>query len=105
MKAITIFSVVIFALYSCSKNTEGRQIYDNTGAVKISFKNMVGSDTLQLGATYANFNGDAFTVSTFNYYISNIVLIDENDQEVAETESYHLVKAADPASLSFLVPN
>jgi len=105
MKTFIILPVVIFSLYSCSKNTEGRQVFDNKGAVKIRFNNMVGSDSLQIGSTYMNFNGDEFTVSEFNYYISNIVLIDKNDQEVAEQESYHLLKASDPSSLSFIIPN
>ncbi len=44
---------------------------------------------------YTNIYGDTYTISKFNYYISNIVLIDENGADVILPASYHLIAHAD----------
>jgi hypothetical protein len=41
---------------------------------------------------YGNASGESFTITKLNYYVSNIVLTDNNGREFAETESYHLIK-------------
>lgn len=68
-----------------------------------NFKNMVDDKPLKLNDsvnTYRNANGDDFYVTTFKYYISNIVLTKTNNEEVHMPESYFLVNAADPATLT-----
>jgi hypothetical protein len=42
--------------------------------VQIQFNNYVGNSVLQLDSTYKNELGQAFTVSNFKYYISNVCL-------------------------------
>jgi hypothetical protein len=41
---------------------------------------------------YTNANGDSFTVSKFNYYISNIKLKRDDGSVFSETYSYHIIK-------------
>ena len=48
-------------------------------------------------------NGDEFSVSTYNYYLSNFVLIDDKGNRFAEPESYHLAMADNPMSLQFTI--
>src|SRR5687768_5238883 len=61
--------------------------------VHINMVNFAGNDSLKLGtATYTNAAGEPFTVSMFNYYISNVKLIAANGTDYVEKESYHLVR-------------
>lgn len=77
-----------------------------TGSVKISFTNFFGNDTLKLNsALYVNANNDTFTVSKFNYYISNIKLTASDNSVYSESESYHLVEHSDVSSHAFTLVN
>ncbi len=70
--------------------------------VKVEFFNVVGSSSLSLNNQwYRNSHGDSFTVSKFNYYISNIEL--SGNGRYVEPESYHLVQQSVPGSLSFVM--
>ncbi|OON67304.1 hypothetical protein B0919_19285 [Hymenobacter sp. CRA2] len=71
------------------------------GKLNVEFENVAGSQPLNFGSTYTTAAGDPFTVSKFNYYISNIKLTKTDGTEWAERESYHLVKQADAGSRSF----
>jgi len=53
---------------------------------------------------YANANGDSFTVSKFNYYISNIKFKREDGSLFAEDNSYHIIKHVEGVT-SFTVKN
>lgn len=71
------------------------------GILKISFRNMVNSEPMVLdSATYTNPFGEAYTISKFKYYISNIAL-NGSPVRVPEEENYHLVDQRDEGSLSF----
>lgn len=69
--------------------------------LKFNFRHTVGSEDLVLNRTtpYVSPHGDSFTVSTFDYYLSNIVLIDSAGNRFVEPESYHLLRSNVPASL------
>lgn len=73
--------------------------------IRVSFSNWVDVTPLTLGPPYQyrNVNNDSFYISTFKYYISNISFTDANNNTWSETESYHLINAADPASLEFTI--
>jgi hypothetical protein len=78
----------------------------NVGTVKLEFSNKVGSESLVLNNNwYTNENGDSFTVSKFNYYISNIKLNEAGGSQFAEPESYHLLKQSDLSSMEFDIAN
>ena len=76
-----------------------------TTSIGVKFSNWAGTDSLTLGPPYqyVNMNGDSFYINTFKYYISNISFTDINNNTWTETESYHLVNAANANSLAFTI--
>ncbi|MEI9957979.1 MAG: MbnP family protein [Ferruginibacter sp.] len=80
-----------------AKNT-GQKIQGN---VNISFINMVNDAPLILDSNeYTNPFGEVYRVSKLKYYISNIKL-NSAQKSFIEPDSYHLIDAADTASLHF----
>ncbi|MEP6675636.1 MAG: MbnP family protein [Ferruginibacter sp.] len=71
----------------------------NKGSLKIIFTNTVNGFPLVLSDSvfYTNPFSETYSIHKFKYYISNIYL---NNAE-KENESYHLIDAAKPESLSF----
>jgi hypothetical protein len=70
-----------------------------------NFNAMVKTATLTpTSQWYTNFNNDSFTVSKFNYYISNLRLRKDDGSFFVETESYHLIKHVEGLT-SFTVLN
>jgi hypothetical protein len=76
-------------------------------AIKLSFTNKAGGDSLILDQTlrYETANNDSLSIQLFKYYISNISFTDNLGNTWYETESYHLIDAADPASWTFTINN
>jgi hypothetical protein len=74
----------------------------DTGKVYLEFFNIAGGGNLKLNnAWYKNHNGDSFTVSKFNYYISNIKL-NGSAASYTENESYHLIEhSTNAAEMAF----
>lgn len=110
MKSIFKYSIITAisaaTLFSCEKkpNPTPTDPGNDTGSIQLEFFNKAGSSSLVLNDQwYTNENGDSFTVSKFNYYISNIVLNGSNGTaDYTEPESYHLVEhSATPADMSF----
>lgn len=98
------FLLLILGIVSCKKDPEPQPVepVPVTGSVILRFENKVGDSALVLNTSnYKNANNDTFTVSRFDYYISNIKLIKSDLSVYAESESYHLLKAVDPGSLTF----
>jgi hypothetical protein len=70
-------------------------------SLEIQFENIVGDKPLELDSgKYINNLGQEFSITKFNYYISNIRLI-RNDGKVFISDSYFLIKEED--SLSKLI--
>lgn len=66
-----------------------------TGTLRIGFDNIVGDKNLVLnGFTYQNTKGENFTVSKFNYFVSNFKLLksDGSSYVVPQDSSYFLIK-------------
>ena len=61
------------------------------GDMKIEFSNMVDDELLVFGKSYTNPNGEPYTVSKFNYYISNIVLTKSDNSVLKIDNLYHIV--------------
>lgn len=76
-----------------------------TGQLRIAVENVVGGQLLTLGQLYPMSNGEQITVSKFNYLLSNVKLTRADGTEWVESESYHLVKQADPASRTLVINN
>ncbi len=80
------------------ENPKVTPVVTSPGGLKIQFNTTVDSDSLVLGKTYVNANGDAFTVSKFNYYISNIVLTKNDNSLVTINNFYQIIKQSDIVS-------
>lgn len=99
--ALTVFAALI-ALASCKKDNDN----NGPGKVTVELNNVAGAQELSLHTGwYKNEHGDSFTVSKFNYYLSNIKLNGNSGNSYAEPESYHLVEEGDAASLEFNLTN
>ncbi|MEO6546805.1 MAG: MbnP family protein [Ferruginibacter sp.] len=94
---LSILSILML-LNSCQKTIVSRK-----GLVKISFRNVVNSSPMVLNTnTYTNPFGEAYTITKFKYYISNVKLgLSGVTTTAEETNSYHLVDQTIPESLSF----
>lgn len=95
--------LVIFA--SCTKKPDPVTENLNTGNVKVTVENMAGNQILALDNTwYKTENGDSIQITTYNYFISNIVLTKADGSTYKETESYHLIMENDSKSKTFTIP-
>ncbi|GGG40807.1 MbnP family protein [Hymenobacter glacieicola] len=84
---------------SCQDKNNTDDPTPEVGEMDLEFDHVVGSQALVLdAATYTNAAGNPFTVSLFNYYVSNIKLTKADGTEWAEPESYHLVKENEAAT-------
>lgn len=92
------FSLIISLLItSCKSDPDPNQ--NNT--LTLSFSNQVGNQVLTLGsANYKNASGEGFTITTFNYFISNISLkkSDGTIYTIPQDSSYFLVKETNATS-------
>lgn len=76
------------------------------GSVAFELKNVVGTQPLALdGTAYTTPGGETFTLSTFEYYISNIKFTKSDGTTYAAPSEYHLINTAKPGSTSFTVNN
>ncbi len=70
-----------------------------TGHLVITFVHQVGDKALRLdGTTYRNATGETFTVTTFNYFVSNVMLTKSDRTLVPMPNQYFLIRQTDPAS-------
>jgi len=91
------FLCVIFQTHAQRTTT----VRPKAATVKISFINTVKGMPLVLDSMeYTNPFNEIYTVSRLKYYISNISL-NNPQKHFAEAGSYHLIDAADSASLHF----
>ncbi len=99
---IALIAAFAAALASCKKDPEASTPTPKEGKVLLEFSNKVGTENLKMdGTVYKNQNGDDFSVTKFNYYISNIKLNSIDGSNFAEVESYHLLEQSNTTSLNF----
>lgn len=106
---------LIFAISftACKKDEENKPAPTTpvtpTGSLEISFDHMVGSRPLELDSNikYVNTEGDTFSVSVFNYYISNIKLkkTDGTEYVVPQNDSYFLIVHEKPETRTIKLNN
>lgn len=107
MKRILILPALLFIISSCRKddnNTASNNGNDivSLGKVKMEYFNVVGTSNLSLNNQwYRNANGDSFAVSKFNYYISNVQLMNGASLAYTEPNSYHLLQQSDLTSMNW----
>src|SRR5262249_39442029 len=69
---------------------------NDSTSLMVSFTAIANNKTLRpVYGTYSNTSKDGFTVTKFNYYISNIKLYRDNGTVYVEPESYHIIKHVD----------
>lgn len=107
IKSLFIAIIPLTILLASCKKDKGTPAPTGTGLgkVKLEFFNTVGNSNLNLGNQwYTNENGDSFTVTKFNYYISNIKLNGVGNS-YSEAESYHLLEASNAENMEFDLNN
>ena len=89
---------------SCKKDETPTPAVPKNGSIEMHFSNKADTADLILNTQwYKNQQGDSFTVTTFNYYISNIIFNGPSSTQHKEAESYHLVQANNASSSEFTV--
>ncbi len=87
------------ALVLACNNDTVDPVDNSTNDVTMKFDNRVGAQKMALGGTtYKNGSGEEFTVTTFNYFISNITLRKKDGTKVDFPNQYFLVRQADPTT-------
>ena len=103
IKSLTqLYIVAIVAsltIVSCQKTGDDAIDPNTTNTVSVEFDNRVGDQKLVLGTTpYKNSLGEDFTVTTFNYFVSNIALKKEDGTVLKFPDQYFLIRQADASS-------
>lgn len=65
------------------------------GVLKVKFHNEVDGEPLVLDKDYTSPNGETFSVTMFDYYISNIVLTKNDNSVVVINEQYQIIRQSD----------
>lgn len=95
------------AVFSCNTHDQ-LMVPETTGRLRVAFDNVAGTSdlTLQSGA-YQNAVGESFTVTKFNYFVSNIRLrkADGSDYVVPQDSSYFLIQEDKPTSQTISLAN
>src|ERR1700712_4805664 len=100
IRLITLMLLAAAGITSCQREiTQAGNSYQ----LKLTFKNMVDSSSMQLGNTYQNPFGESYTLSMFKYYVSNIQLHTKSGSTINAPVAYHLVDESDAASKSFII--
>lgn len=100
---LTLLLALLLAtgLYSCKDEDVKPNTSGELATLSIQFDNIAGERNLQLETgTYTNAAGEQFSVSTLQYFISNIKVRNSSGEEytVPQDSSYFLVRESDPAS-------
>lgn len=102
MKKILNYALtLVFAsalLLACTKDVVD-PIDNSVNAITLEFDNRVGAQKMALGSTtYKNGSGEEFTLTRFNYFISNVVLKKADGTVVKFADQYFLIRQSDPTS-------
>lgn len=99
-----LMSALAFGACRKDKNDD---LIEGTGSITLEFHNKAGSEDLRFDKDYRTPHGDTIRFSLFNYFISNIELIDEKGEiyVVPKNESYFLCKHDVTDSRKITIPN
>ncbi len=86
-------------LIACQESNVEPLNPNDKNSVILEFDNRVGGQKMALGeTTYRNASGEDFTVTRFNYFISNVALKNAEGTLVRFPEQYFLIRQADPTT-------
>jgi archaellin len=108
LSTLLLLAVAPVALFSgCKKDRDSPTVPEaTTSQVNFTVQNTAGTQPLTLNSTVATTAAnETFTVKTFEYYLSNIKFTKSDGTTYAAPNTYYLVDQANPAKLSFSVPN
>lgn len=90
---------------NCSKHNEDD--LSGTGNLTINFENRAGIEPFVFGKDFKNAAGETLNFSTFNYFVSNFVLVkaDGSKYTVPKDSCYFLCKHENAASRSIVLKN
>ena len=91
-------------LGGCKKDNGSSQ--PTVGTVTLEMENVAGPKDVALdGSTYATPSGETFSISTLEYYISNVVFTRTDGSTYAAPGVYHLVDVSKPETTEFTISN
>ncbi|NBA77432.1 hypothetical protein GOQ04_17895 [Emticicia sp. ODNR4P] len=99
-KSLSIIALTFFTVISCTKDDVEPIGASDKNNVSLEFDNLMGGQKIVLGSTTAkNAAGEDFTITTLNYYISNVSLKKVDGSKVDLKNQYFLVRQADSETL------
>lgn len=104
--ALSLFTATLF-IASCDKDKNDIDPNEK-GSMTLHFDNRLGNADLVLNTgTYTNALNQPFSLTMFNYFVSNIQFhnTDGTTYTVPQNESYFLVKESDPESQEITIDN
>ena len=108
---LLVFLTISLTILSCkTPDTDTSFNPDTTvapGQLRIAFDNVVGASDLKLNTgSYQNAVGESFTITKFNYFVSNIRLrkADGSEYVVPQDSSYFLIQEEKPISQTITLP-
>lgn len=105
-KLALIAGITILATSCDKKATEPVVVPAASNEVHFNFENYFGDKEIEMNtATYTTAQSEDITISTFNYWISNIVLVNSDGKEFVEEESYRLIRGDKHATMHFHIPD
>jgi hypothetical protein len=81
--------LAIMTLAGCQPELEGNV---SAAPLRINITHQAGGKTMALGTPVTNPHGETYTLSVFNYYLSNFYLIDTRGTRYTFKDTYFLVK-------------
>ncbi|MCF8430281.1 MAG: hypothetical protein K9G64_09130 [Bacteroidia bacterium] len=100
--------IVITILVSCSKENPPNTVPVATSNLSVTFNNTVNGKAINTSDTnYRNAAGNLYTINILKYYVTNVVLVAENN-EVYYANNYNLINLEEPAQNTFIlkgIPN
>lgn len=100
------FLIISGILSSCTKENPTPVTEGDSNDVILEFDNRVGAQKLVLGETlYQTGTGESFTVSTFNYFVSNVSLKKTDGSNIKFPDQYFLIRQADNNSWEPVLKN
>lgn len=93
---VLAFVCILTALASCKKENTEEVVPVITGNMLLEFDNVAGNKDLYIGgdSTYVNGSGETFSVLKFEYYISNISLVRNDNSILTLPVKYYLIDKA-----------
>ena len=86
--ALWLALAIMAITFSSCDDDDDTNVAATTGALNIEVENVVGKEPLALNTgNYTTEAGDHFTVTTFNYYLSNIKLTKADGSAFVQRES------------------